>query len=268
MNITTILPIHEFDEKINILLTKALDSLNKQKDFNEDKIKLLVVFASKIKDEIHNYFNDYNNNNIELKLIENTENTDFQSQVNLAFQSVETDYFTILEFDDELSSMYYKVAKQYIDFYPEIDLFLPFIIETNENDQALKFTNETVWSRSFVGENGELGFLNVRSLNNYSDFKICGAIFKKSEFENIGKLKSNIVLTFQYEFLLRLLNNGGKIYTIPKILYKHLVTRENSLFYNYHNTLTINERKFWFETAKKEANFHVDREIDVSLLTK
>ena len=268
MNITTILPIHEFDENISLFLNKALNSLDEQKNINNNKIKLFVVFASKIKNEIQNHFNDLVLKNIELKLIEKNGNTDFQSQINLASQSVETDYFTILEFDDELSSIFYKVANQYIEAYSDVDLFLPFIIETNENDQALKFTNETVWSRSFVGENGELGFLNVKSLNNFTDFKICGAIFKKSEFENIGKLKSNIILTFQYEFLLRLLNNGGKVFTIPKILYKHLVTREDSLFYNYHKTLTLNERKFWFETAKKESNFYLDREIDTSLLSK
>ena len=266
MKITTILPIHEFSDEIKIFLDKALNSLNDQKK-NDEKIKLIVVFASKIKSEIENYFNEFPNK-FDYELIENNKTIDFQSQINLGVESVDTEYFTILEFDDELSNTYYNLSKKYIENYPDVDLFLPLIIETNVNDDALKLTNEVVWSRSFVGENGELGFLNTKSLNNFTDFKICGGIFKKSEFENIGELKTNIVLTFQYEFLLRLLNNGAKVFTIPKIIYKHVVNREDSLFSNYHKTLTLNDRKFWFETAKKESNFFQDREIDTSLLKK
>ena len=266
MNITTILPIHQFDEKIKGLLNKALESVSKQNDI--DEVPLIIVYASEIKDEILKSVEKYNNERkSKIIILENSGNTDFQSQINLGVEKVETDYFSILEFDDELALTYYKRAEEYIKFYPEVDVFLPIIVESNENEQALKLTNETVWSKSFVGENGTLGYLNSKSLNQYTDFKICGSIIKKSEFEGVGKLKSNIVLAFQYEFLLRLINNGGKVYTIPKIGYRHLVTREGSLFDTYQKELDMNARKFWYEAAKKESNFFTDREVDTSLLT-
>ena len=71
-----------------------------------------------------------------------------------------------------------------------------------------------------------------------------------------------------YEFLLRALNNACKVFTIPKIGYKHLATREGSLFDGYLKTMPVPERKFWFETAMKEANIMTDRPIDMSRLQK
>ena len=142
------------------------------------------------------------------------------------------------------------------------------MIEVNEKNEGIKLTNETVWSQQFVGENGEMGYMNIKALKQYTDFKLSGALIKKSEFVNLGKYKSNIKLTFMYEFLLRALNNASKIFSIPKIGYKHFATRENSLFDVYLKTMPIPERKFWFDTANKEANFTNDRVIDMSRLEK
>ena len=119
-----------------------------------------------------------------------------------------------------------------------------------------------------MGENGEMGYLNANALKQYTDFKLSGAVIKKSEFQNIGGYKSNIKLTFMYEFLLRALNNACKVFSIPKIGYKHLATREGSLFDTYQKTIPVDERKFWFDTASKEANFMTDRAIDMSRLLK
>jgi hypothetical protein len=142
------------------------------------------------------------------------------------------------------------------------------LIEVNEKSEAIKLTNEVVWAQQFVGENGEMGYLNLNAIKQNTDFKISGATIKKEEFQNIGGLKKNIQLTFNYEFLLRALNNASKIYTIPKIGYKHLVVREGSLFDHYKKTMSMEERKFWFETANKEANFTNDRIIDTSTIQK
>ena len=87
---------------------------------------------------------------------------------------------------------------------------------------------------------------------------------EKSEYINIGKFKTKIELTSGYEFLLRALNNACKIYTIPKISYKHLATRVGSLFDGYLKNMSMEDRKFWFETATKEAMFINDRDIEKS----
>ena len=258
MNITVIIPVHEYNEKIEGYLDKAVESIFKQEGTTEAPRVLLVCPADI--GEIKAY------DGVEVVL--NYGSSDYQGQVNCAVEKVETDYFTVLEFDDEFSTTYFKNATAYTEAYPNIDVFLTMMIEVNDNSEGIKITNETVWAQQFVGENGEMGYLNAAALKQYTDFKMSGAIIKKSEFVNVGKYKSNIKLTFMYEFLLRALNNACKIFTIPKIGYKHLATRQDSLFDDYQRNMPVPERKFWFDTATNEANFTNDRVIDMSRLPK
>lgn len=269
MNITVIIPVHEYNDVVNNYLNKAIESILKQEDLvNEDLSlnlpKVIIVYPPEIEEQmkVYNYVHP------DVTYLKNEGKTDYQSQVNLAVKSVTTEYFSVLEFDDEYSTTYFKNANKYIESFPNIDIFLTMMIEVNEKNEGIKLTNETVWAQQFVGENGEMGYLNANALKQYSDFKLSGAIIKKLEFENLGGYKSNIKLSFMYEFLLRALNNACKVFSIPKIGYKHLATRENSLFDNYLKTMSVNERKFWFDTATTEANIMNDRTIDVSRLHK
>jgi len=64
---------------------------------------------------------------------------------------------------------------------------------------------------------------------------------------------------------LRLTHNGVKIVIVPKIGYRHVNLREDSLFWLYKNDetnkLKENEAKFWVETAKKEFFFNNKRDV-------
>jgi len=265
MNVTVVIPIHEYNDKISILFDKAIESVLKQENLSKQP-KIIIVSASECGDVVLNHLK--NKENLEYEFIRNEGKTDYQSQINLAVEHVNTNYFSVLEFDDEYGITYFNNVNKYIECYPEIDIFLTMMIEVNEQNDGIKLTNETVWAQQFVGENGEMGYLNSNSLKQYSDFKLSGAIIKKSEFKNIGGYKSNIKLTFMYELLLRALNNSCKIFSIPKIGYKHVASRENSLFNLYQKNMSIDERKFWFETAVKESNFIGDRTIDTTRLQK
>jgi hypothetical protein len=268
MNISIIIPIHEYNEQIVNLLNKAISSVTKQEGLTELP-QIIIVYAAAIEIEIENYNTTRTTNNeLNIIFIKNEGKLDYQSQVNLAIDTVTTNYFSVLEFDDEYGTTFFRNIEKYIQIYPEIDVFLTMMIEVNEKNEGIKLTNETVWAQQFVGENGEMGYLNANSLKQYSDFKLSGAVIKKSDFINLGKYKSNIKLAFMYEYLLRALNNASKVFTIPKIGYKHLATREGSMFDNYLKNMSIDERKFWFETATKESNFSNDRVIDISRLQK
>jgi hypothetical protein len=70
-----------------------------------------------------------------------------------------------------------------------------------------------------------------------------------------------MLVTFIYEFLLRLTHNDVKIMTIPRFGYKHVNQREGSLFHDYRNTLTPDESQWWLAQAKKEYYFDYDRVI-------
>jgi len=270
MDITTIIPIHDYNDENASLLTKAIESIAEQKDVTE-KPNVLVVYAPTIEKEMLSFKeeitkNDENKLNIEF--VKNDGNTNFQGQMNFGVKQIKTNYFSILEFDDEYGTVYLKNGKKYMDAYPEVDVFLPMIIEINDKDEGLKLTNVVTWSKEFVGENGEMGYLALDMLKQYTDFKVCGAIIKKSEYENIGGFKTKLELTSTYEFLLRAINSGLKVMTMPKISYKHLTSREDSLFSHYSKNMSMPERKFWFDTANVEYNFTNDRDIDLTKLKK
>jgi len=266
MNISVIIPVHEYNDMIGGYLEKAIQSIEKQEGVEAPKV--IIVCDAATENELVNKPQITSVSAITPTYLRNDGDTSYQAQVNLAVEAVTTDYFTVLEFDDEFSNTFFKNSSKYVESYPEVDVFLTMMIEVNEQNQGIKLTNETVWAQQFVGENGEMGYLNTNALKQYTDFKLSGAVIKKSEFENLGGYKTNIKLAFMYEFLLRALNNACKIYSMPKIGYKHLATRENSLFDNYLKTMPMNERKFWFETATNEANFMNDRPIDMSRLQK
>jgi len=265
-NITVIIPIHKYDTGISDMLIKALESINTQIEI-ELFPDVLIVYTPDIETDVRNFIKVINT---EAKykfqigtMINESGKSDFQTQVNIGAKGIQTGFFSILEFDDEYSNNYFKLLFNYIKAYPKVDIFLPIMVEVNSNNQAIKLTNELVWSQQFVGENGEVGFLNTTTLEQYTDFKISGAVIKTQEYLNIGGLKSNIKLTFNLEFLLRALNNAFKIYTMPKIGYKHLSDRPDSLNDHYIKTMPLEERKYWFETAKRESNFATDRAIGV-----
>ncbi len=156
---------------------------------------------------------------------------------------------------------------KHINALPDVGMFLPFTIEVDDKTQTLvQIVNQAIWSKSYVGENGVLGYLNTRSLGEFSFYTIGGSVIKKSEYEAVGGLKSNIKLAFTYEFILRFLENGNKIYSMAHFGYRHIINRTGSLFNNYGATMPMNERRFWFETAKKECHFFNDRTIDTTIL--
>lgn len=265
--ISVIIPIIECSDNTTPLLTKAVESISKQE--NAPIPSVFVVFPASIEADVIGWRDSMirlHQDKINFVLVKNEGKTDYQSQVNLGVKEANTEYFSVLEFDDEYSTSYFKNVRKYIDAYPEVDVFLTMMIEVNEKNEGIKLTNESVWAQQFVGENGEIGYLNLNIMKQYTDFKLSGAVIKKSEFVNLGGYKSNIKLSFMYEFILRALNNACKIFSIPKIGYRHLAVREGSLSDALVKEMSINERKFWFETAQKESNFMNDREIDISQL--
>ena len=175
-NITVIIPIHEFNDEISDYLNKAIECIEKQEHIDE-KPKLLFVSAAVCDDAVLEYLRS--KENFTYEFVRNEGNTDYQSQVNFAVEKVTTDYFSVLEFDDEYSTTFFSNANKYIESYPEIDVFLTMMIEVNEKNEGIKLTNETVWAQQFVGENGEMGYLNANALKQYTDFKLSGAIIKK-----------------------------------------------------------------------------------------
>lgn len=262
-NITVIIPVHSVAGDFDKLFKEALDSIRN----NSVKPEKVLVIRCKCKDviqrlsdlESQGYFEGLN-----VSVVENPNTKDFPSQINTAVDLVETEFFSILEFDDVYSGIWFKNFKEYNSRLPKVGIFLPITVESlyGEN-KSIGLTNASPLSK-FYGD--KTGYLTYDILENTPNFSISGAVIRKKDFIDSGKIKTNIKLSFIYEFLLRFAYSGRDIYVIPKIGYKHTVDRPNSLFWNYKNGLndkiSIEEGKYWMEVAKKEYINPHQREIN------
>jgi hypothetical protein len=249
-NTTVIIPIHELHEEY---LANAINSLEKQKNLDA-KIKTLLVIPTELELGVNLFLKKNKYKNLVIDKIINTGKTDFQSQINFAVDNIDTEYFTLLEFDDEFSEIYFKTLNKYIQHYPEIDSFLPILVEVNKEGEVVKLTNEFVWSKSFINDE-EFGYLTNDLLKDFSYFFISGATIKKQKFIESGKLKINFDVSAVYEFLLRFTYQNNTVFVIPKIGYSHLNDREGSATKYFVAKYKEKDSKEEFERARKEHIF-------------
>jgi hypothetical protein len=256
-DISVILPIKSsshpwFEDYFN----KAITSIKTQKkQINE----LIIVHTDEtlLVEHLDNF--DFSGLNVNRVVWTKTPN--FAEQVNHGARIANSKWITIFEFDDEYSNIWFNNVDKFSKSYPDVDCFLPIVIDVTENGQFAGFTNEATFA---VNISNEMGILNNETLQNFQNFQISGMVIKKSSFVDFGMLKASFKLTFGYEMFLRLTQNSVKIMTIPRIGYKHTNLRQGSIFWSYKNgdeTLSKEEVKFWIDSAKKESFFIVDRAI-------
>ena len=264
-NLTIIVPVHsvgdsgkhKFDDMFDIALSSI--SINEVKP---EKVLIVTCDCKDVNDKMASTdFSKYEG--LDIEVIVNDGESDYQSQVNFAAKKVGTEYMSILEFDDELSKTWFKNVNKHMDAYPEVELFLPIVNDVDQEGNFVGLSNEAVWAYNFTEE---VGTVDLETLLEYPNISLCGMVIKTDVYNNIGGLKQ-IKLTFNYEFLLRFHKNGHKSMVIPKIAYKHINMRDESLFWLYKNSEALeykiepDEAIFWMETAKKEYLFNNDREI-------
>lgn len=251
--ITVLVPVHKLEGEY---LTRCIESIKNQKVKPYE-----VLFITSNDKDVNKFLTEYDYGDLKeiTKVIENeTGEYDFQSQINFGVKKSSGDYFTFVEYDDELSPIWIKNGIQYSESYPEVGVFLPIVYETDENGRFISFTNESVWAKDFTEQPG---YLDNNTLQRVQNFNFDGMVVNKELFLEHGGLKKNIKLTFTYEFLLRMSYLSIPIMVIPKLGYKHTNNREGSLFVEYKNTIDVLESKFWVNKAKKEYFFTEDREI-------
>jgi len=257
ISLSVILPIKSSLAKdFDTFFEKAITSLkNQQLEFEE----LIIVPTQE--ESLNNLLKDYDFGSLNVKILSFDGTPNFCSQVNFGIKNSTSKWISIFEFDDEYSNIWFKNVKLYEDFYPEVQVFLPVVVETDEMDAFAGFTNEATFAANFAQE---IGYLTNDILHDYQNFQTSGACFKRELFEDFGGFKASIKLTFVYEFLLRLTYNSVNIMTIPRLGYKHSNLREGSIFWGYRygdDKMLEDEVKFWLETAKKEYFFVDDRAI-------
>jgi hypothetical protein len=253
-NITVILPIHTLSDDYKEMLNNSLSSIE---DFHND-VKVSIVCPTSLKKELKDL-----SNKLEINIVSNKGETDFCSQVNLGIDNCDTEWFTILEVDDEFKPVWLKSMNEYSKVFTDVSVFLPIVKDINVEGKFINYTNESAWAYGFTDMQG---FIDNEVLLDFQNYQTSGGLFKTQVIKDNGKFKENIKLTFVYEFLLRLTHNGVRIMTVPKAGYQHVNLREDSLFWKYKNDekmiLSENEVKFWLDTAKKEFFFKNKRDVN------
>jgi hypothetical protein len=260
LNLSVILPIHsslvkDFDE----LFKKAYESIVTQKVQPKE---LVIVHTNE--PQLLQYLESFNFVGIDVKKVLFDGEPNYSSQINLGVKESSGKWISFFEFDDEYSQIWFNNVKKYSEIYPDVEAFLPIVIDVDNKSTFAGFTNEATFAANFAQE---MGLLTNDMLHNYQNFQTAGMAIKKQVIEDFGGFKSSMKLTFVYEFLLRMTYNSVKIMTIPRLGYKHLNLRPDSIFWDYkfsNNKLSEEEVKFWVSTAKKEYFFVDDRNIKYS----
>lgn len=245
--ITVIIPLHEVSDKGIEMLNKAVESV-------DEKASVIISCPAGTEFESIGKFKRATT------FMAKSEGNSFQELVNAAIEAVDTEWFSILEYDDTYTDIWYKNAETYIGFKPETSVFMFFEdIFDVKAEKYLGMGNESPWASSF---SEEIGYLDNQALMNYFDYYMTGCLFKKADWDEVGGLKPHVKVTFWYEWLLRATKNGKKVFVIPKIGYVHNMGREGSLTDKYQKSMSDKEIQWWFDLAKRD--FFYKNEKDAS----
>lgn len=257
IDISVILPIKSaLAQKFDEYLMASVSSVVAQRK----GVKELIIVHTE-EENLKEKLNNFDFSGVSVNLLEFKGEPNFCSQVNFGVENCNTEWFSILEFDDEYSPIWFDNVEKYVGFHEDVDIFLPLVIDIDTKNLFAGFTNEATFAANFAQE---IGILTNDILHTYQNFQIAGMVMKKDKFIELGKFKPTMKLTFGYEFFLRMTYHSLKIMTIPRFGYKHLNMREGGIFWNYKNgnyVMSEDEVRFWIDTAKKEYYFIEDREI-------
>jgi len=243
--ITVLIPVHKYNEEISKLLIKALDSVK--------TMNVLIIAPKEIISELKSITN--------VNILQNDGDIDFASQINLGAKNINTKYFSILEFDDVFIEFYFDNLQQFISDreFCDSDFVLPIVgLHKHDNDKVLSLANDASWVQGF---SEKTGFLSDESTALHDIFIVSGGTFKTDSFNEIGGLKKDLKMYFSKELFLRAIYFGKTISVLPKIGYKHMVGRNDSLFSSYLvDGITKHEREFYNRKAVEEYKFKPNSE--------
>lgn len=244
-DILVIIPLNEYNDAVKPLLQDAINSV-------PEDIDIVISVSKGLGDAVGKDLKRGKIQEID------SDKTDFVNLVNSAVND-KYKWFSVLEFDDEYTPIWFKELKTYMDFKPDVSVFLPLedLVDFKTKEYA-GIGNEAPLASSF---SNELGYIDLDCLQNFFEFYLTGSVFNTKDWKAVGGLKDNIPVYFWYEFLLRMTNKGKKVYVIPKVGYNHYLGRDGSLLDIYRKTISDDEAKYWLNTAKKEYFFTEKREI-------
>jgi hypothetical protein len=249
--ITAVIPLNKYDDTVKEMLGSSIKSFIETSKNNP--ADLLIVGPKEVLDQVKEDYKE-----VEATYVDTTDSW-FSSQINVAAKKVKTEYFSILEYDDEYTPIWFDNVEKYIEAGDDIAVYLPLteVFDYQHKEQGpVGYVNEAVWASSF---SEKLGYFDNECLQDYLIFNTTGGVFRTKDFIEVGGLKESMKLSFWYEFLLRAINKGKNVFVIPKVGYFHIVNRNGSLATDYAQNMDDRESEFWVELARKEYLYKTDR---------
>mgnify|MGYP003349101494 CR=1 FL=1 len=152
LDISVILPIKsaitpKFDEYLESSIRSIVDQRKPVKE-------LIIVHTEEetLKEKLSNY--DFSG--LTVNLLEFKGEPNFCSQVNYGVENCNTEWFSILEFDDEYSPIWFDNVEKYAHHFGDVDIFLPLVIDIDTKGLFAGFTNEATFAANFAQEMGIL----------------------------------------------------------------------------------------------------------------
>lgn len=259
-DITVIIPVHNSEKETSELLKRSIESVKKNaKNYKNGTLKTIVVapFDYGVDENFSKKSCGWNS-----WIVNESGDTTYCGQVNYAVQRTETDYFSILEVDDEYTEKWFKFFGQYLYGNEDVSMFLPINIVTDESGEHWQYGNEAPLAEFFSSEPGIVDF---DCLQDWNGFTVAGAVVNKEDFIKVGMYKPSIKVANDYELLLRMTNKKLRVMVIPKEGYKHYVGRKGSLTDIYRQEMDGTDSvKKWFELAKREYQYTEDRKKGIA----
>ena len=180
LDVTVILPIksaivREFDS----YLFNAVNSVLLQK---RQAKELIIVHTPE--ENLVEKLKSFDFSGLTVNLLSFDGEPNFCSQVNYGVENCSSEWFSILEFDDEYSPIWFDNVEKYIQHFSDVDTFLPVVIDIDTKGVFAGFTNEATFAANF---NSEIGILTNDVLQTYQNFQIAGMVMKKDKFVELGK---------------------------------------------------------------------------------
>ena len=179
-DISIIIPIHEYNSEVKTLMTRAINSV--PNDY--------YIFVSTIGE----LFEDFKwvlelRDNIEITINEDSDKSDFCTLVNNVVMRLGTKWFSILEFDDVYTSIWFENVEKEIEYKPDVSVFYPHLeelIDFNTN-KFIGYGNEAPWATSF---SEEIGYIDNECLQQYFDFYLTGGVYNADDWRRSRFIKT------------------------------------------------------------------------------
>ena len=247
-DITVIIPVLLNQLNSNELTNAVMSVAECQKYYTDGKLKVMVVRPNDTATDDPQF-----DGGIEVEYVYNDGKIDYCSQINFGVKHVDTEYFSILEFDDYYNKKWFNMFNNYFLTNEDVSIFLPINVLHNATTNEREFVNDAVWASSF---SNEIGYIDFDCLQASASFNLTGGIFKTADW--LG-YKPSIEVAFNYEYLLRATNKGQRIFVVPKEGYHHEIFKKGSLSQHYLDTIKDEDNMKWFEATKREYSFDEDR---------